>query len=308
MKNHRKTIGIVLLFLIGLSILLYPTISNRWNEYRAQQLISSYDTAVASASGKDQDYSKMLAETREYNEKLTREVIPDAFSIRDGVKDETYESLLNPMRDGMMGYLEIPVIKVKSAIYHYTTEEVLKKGIGHLFGSSLPVGGENTHAIVSAHRGLPSAKLFTDLDLVEKGDVFYIHVLDEILAYKVDQILVVEPDETESLGIEEGKDYVTLVTCTPYAVNSHRILVRGHRIPYDGEVHKELLQDVSGQKTPDWMPQFICVLIGCIIAVGIAVFINRKELMEKRKRKNEAKNEETAEEEKSREEGEEKRD
>ncbi|MGC4018057.1 MAG: class C sortase [Muricomes sp.] len=304
MKNHRKTIGIVLLFLIGLSILLYPTISDRWNEYRAQQLISSYDTAVA--TGKNQDYSKMLAEASDYNVKLTHEIIPDAFSIRDGVEDKTYESLLNPMGDGMMGYVEIPAIKVKSPLYHYTTEEVLKKGIGHLFGSSLPVGGKNTHAVVSAHRGLPSAKLFTDLDLVEKGDVFYVHVLDEILAYKVDQILVVKPEETEALGIEEDKDYVTLVTCTPYAVNSHRILVRGHRIPYDGELHKELVQNVSGQKTPDWMPQVICVLIGCMIAAGVAAFINRKELMGKRKSK--AKNEETADEEKSGEESEEKRD
>ena len=151
-------------------------------------------------------------------------------SVRDGQTDSTYESLLNLNGDGMMGYVEIPVIDVSIPIYHYTTDESQEKGAGHLFGSSLPVGGKSTHCILSAHRGLP---LFTDLNLVEKGDVFYLHVLGKTLAYEVDQILTVLPEQTESLGITDGDDYVTLVTCigTPYAVNTHRFLVRGHRVP-----------------------------------------------------------------------------
>ena len=225
-KNKRKNhIGFGLLFLVGLSILLYPMISNTWNKYRDSKLISKYSSSVFS-NEKSEKIESMWKAAEKYNEQIKQESVPDAFSIRDGKTDSTYESLLNLNGDGMMGYVEIPVIDVKVPIYHYTTEESLQKGAGHLFGSSLPVGGENTHCILSAHRGLPSAKLFTDLNLVEKGDVFYLHVLDRTLAYEVDQILTVLPEETESLAIKDGADYVTLITCTPYAVNTHRILVR----------------------------------------------------------------------------------
>ena len=174
----------------------------------------------------------MWKAAQEYNEQIKQESVPDAFSVRDGQTDSTYESLLNLNGDGMMGYVEIPVIDVSIPIYHYTTDESLEKGAGHLFGSSLPVGGKSTHCILSAHRGLPSAKLFTDLNLVEEGDVFYLHVLGKTLAYEVDQIFTVLPEQTESLGITDGDDYVTLVTCTPYAVNTHRLLVRGVRTKY----------------------------------------------------------------------------
>ena len=231
-KNKKKNyIGLGLLFLIGLSILLYPMISDAWNKHRDNILISKYSSSVSSDEN-SKKIDSMWKAAEKYNEQIKQESVPDAFSVRDGEKDSTYESLLNLNGDGMMGYVEIPVIDVKIPIYHYTTDESLEKGAGHLFGSSLPVGGESTHAILSAHRGLPSAKLFTDLNLVKEGDVFYLHILNQTLAYEVDQIQTVLPDQTESLAITEGKDYVTLVTCTPYAVNTHRLLVRGIRTEY----------------------------------------------------------------------------
>lgn len=274
-KSKKKYIALGLLFLIGLSILLYPIISDKWNRYRDSELINQYDTAVA-----DDTVSKsidaMLSAARAYNEQIKEESIPDAFSVRDGVTDETYEALLNVGSDGMMGYVEIPVIGENIPIYHYTTEESLKKGAGHLFGSSLPIGGENTHAIISAHRGLPSAKLFTDLNLVKTGDVFYIHVLNETLAYQVDQILTVEPEETESLAIQEGEDLVTLVTCTPYAVNTHRLLVRGHRIDYnEAKAIEDTETVVSGINNPSIVMLGLCVIIGVVIAIIVVAVTSR---------------------------------
>ena len=243
-KNKKKKyIGLGLLFLIGLSILLYPMVSDAWNRYRDSLLISNYSSSVSSDDNSEK-IDSMWKAAQEYNEQIKQESVPDAFSVRDGQTDSTYESLLNLNGDGMMGYVEIPVIDVSIPIYHYTTDESLEKGAGHLFGSSLPVGGKSTHCILSAHRGLPSAKLFTDLNLVEEGDVFYLHVLGKTLAYEVDQILpMVDKDDHETLEnalkIEEGKDQVTLFTCTPYGVNSHRLLVRGTRVAYNGEEDKE---------------------------------------------------------------------
>lgn len=231
-KNKKKNyIGLGLLFLIGLSILLYPMVSDAWNRYRDSMLISDYSSSVSSDENAEK-IDSMWKAAQEYNEQIKQESVPDAFSVRDGQTDSTYESLLNLNGDGMMGYVEIPMIGQSIPIYHYTTDESLEKGAGHLFGSSLPVGGKSTHCILSAHRGLPSAKLFTDLDRVEVGNVFYLHVLGKTLAYEVDQILTVLPEQTESLGITDGDDYVTLVTCTPYAVNTHRLLVRGIRTKY----------------------------------------------------------------------------
>lgn len=274
-KVKKKYIALGLLFLIGLSILLYPLISDKWNRYRDSKLINQYDTAVADNTT-SKSIDEMLAAARAYNEQIKEENIPDAFSIRDGVTDATYESLLNVGSDGMMGYVEIPVIGENIPIYHYTTEESLKKGAGHLFGSSLPIGGENTHAIISAHRGLPSAKLFTDLNLVNEGDVFYIHVLNETLAYQVDQILTVEPEETESLAIQDGEDLVTLVTCTPYAVNTHRLLVRGHRIEYSEAKEIESTEAVvSGINNPSVVMLGLCVIIGVVIAIIVVAVTSR---------------------------------
>ena len=170
----------------------------------------------------------------------------------------------------MIGTVEIPAIKVNIPIYHYTTSASLEKGAGHLLGSALPVGGEGTHCVVSAHRGLPNQKLFTDLNLLKAGDVFYFHVLDQTFAYEVDQILTVEPSQVESLSVVKGEDYATLVTCTPYAVNTHRLLVRGHRVPYSDEEYKENVKNAVPRSDKNYMMmQALCVLIGIVIAVVI---------------------------------------
>ncbi len=272
-KSKKYYIALALLFLIGLSILLYPLLSDQWNSRREKALVNQYTKTIADHTSQEQ-MEEMLSAARAYNEQINEESIPDAFSIRDGIEDKDYEALLNVEADGMMGYVEIPVIGQTIPIYHYTTEESLKKGAGHLFGSSLPIGGENTHAVISAHRGLPSAKLFTDLNLVKEGDVFYIHILDETLAYEVDQILTVEPEETESLAIQEGEDLVTLVTCTPYAVNTQRLLVRGHRVDYEQAKESERTP-VSGINNPSILMLGLCVVIGIAIAVAVVGFSSK---------------------------------
>lgn len=239
---RRKISGILfgLLFFIGLGILCYPTVSDQWNKYRQNQLITTYEEAVAVLE--PEDYSREWEAATKWNDTLEQNFLyVDAFGEESAEQEDSeYEKVLNISGDGVMGYLSIPKINLKLSIYHGTSEEVLQTGIGHLEGTKLPIGGESTHSVLAAHRGLPSARLFTDIDQLYKGDLFYIHVLDEILAYQVDQILpMVDKDDTaaleEALRIEEGKDYVTLFTCTPYGVNSHRLLVRGSRVPYNGE-------------------------------------------------------------------------
>lgn len=227
-----SSLFLVLIFLIGAGILFYPTVSDLWNNYRNQQLISEYTEVVETLES--EDFSEIWAEAREYNAQHTVNTILDAFDEEEGdyVLSHPYDQVLNPTGNEIMGYLEIPKISVKLAIYHGIGTEALENGCGHIEGTSLPIGGVGTHSVLSAHRGLPSAKLFTDLDQLEIGDLFYITVLDEKLAYKVDQILTVLPEETDDLAIEEDKDLVTLVTCTPYGVNSHRLLVRGERTEY----------------------------------------------------------------------------
>lgn len=219
-------------FLIGFGILIYPTVSEIWNTYRSQQLISDYTEAVEELES--EDYSQLWAAAQEYNEQHTFNTIVDAFDEDEDeyVLSHPYDELLDPLGNGIMGYVEIPKISVKLAIYHGTSADVLAKGAGHIEGTSLPIGGTGTHAVISAHRGLSNAKLFTDLDQLEIGDIFLLRILDETLAYEVDQILTVEPDEIEALAIDEDMDLVTLVTCTPYGVNTHRLLVRGHRTEY----------------------------------------------------------------------------
>lgn len=272
-KKTRKNLYYAIGFLIGLSILLYPLVSSRWNAYRAAQLISTYSETVTQDSAPEV-YEEMLEAAREYNEGLTQESVPDAFSVREDTQDDEYEALLNIDGEGLIGSIEIPVIGVNLPIYHYTTSETLEKGVGHLFGSSLPIGGESTHAVLSAHRGLPNAKLFTDLPLLEIGDVFYIHILGDTLAYEVDQILTVEPTEVDSLAISEGEDLVTLVTCTPYGVNTHRVLVRGHRIEYVEEEYVAVQQQTVKTDTVQMRMQALCVLIGLALAVVIVFLVN----------------------------------
>ena len=235
MKKRTTTIVIILIFLAGLSLLLYPFIANEWNTYRQKQLISSYESVVADREAAGEiDYEAERQAAVAYNDALVPSILPDSFAVAaaSDEPDPEYMAVLNIAGDGVMGIVEIPKIDISLPIYHTTTEEVLEKAAGHLEGSSLPVGGESTHAVITAHRGLPSAALFTDLDRLEEGDHFLLHVLDETLSYEVDQILTVEPDETDALAVEEGEDLVTLITCTPYGVNTHRLMVRGHRVPY----------------------------------------------------------------------------
>ena len=248
MKKKAGNLVICIIFLAGLSLLLYPFVANQWNNYRQKQLISGYEQVVSekeAAEGIDYDAERKKAE--DYNEALLPCVLPDSFALAEssGV-DPVYMNTLNIAGDEMMGSVEIPKIDIKIPIYHTTEEDVLNKGAGHLEGSSLPVGGANTHAVISAHRGLPSASLFTDLDQMKVGDHFLIHVLDETLCYEVDKISVVKPEDTSALAVEDGQDLVTLLTCTPYGVNTERLLVRGHRVPYVEEEVKEEKTVLSG--------------------------------------------------------------
>ena len=245
MKSKTSKLMIGIIFLAGLSLLLYPFVANQWNNYRQKQLISSYEQTVSQKEASNGiDYDAELKKAEAYNEALLPSILPDSFAIADASEeDQTYMNTLNIAGDEMMGIVEIPKIDIKLPIYHTTEEDVLKQAAGHLEGSSLPIGGKSTHAVISAHRGLPSASLFTDLDQLKKGDHFLIHVLNETLCYEVDKISVVKPEETSSLAVEEGEDLVTLLTCTPYGVNTERLLVRGHRVPY-------VEQEVADEKTP----------------------------------------------------------
>ena len=233
-KKIIRKIFIGFLFLLSFGILLYPTVSTLWNEYRSRQLISEYKRAAETLE--TEEYDAIRKEAEEYNLQHTSNTIIDAFDEENNyVLTHPYDTLLNPSGNGVMGYIEIPKINQTLVIYHGTGAEELEQGAGHGEGTSLPIGGENTHSVLAGHRGLPNAKLFTDLDLIQKGDRFFLHIMNETLAYEVEDIFTVLPDQTEYLAIEEGRDLCTLITCTPYGVNSHRLLVRGSRIPYTEE-------------------------------------------------------------------------
>lgn len=234
-KKKRSPLGaiaVALVFLVGLGVLLYPAFSDLWNQRRQERLISSYIERVGTLS--PEDHSAEFAAAREYNAGL-RPDFHDAFTGDVPPESDPYWALLDPDGSGVMGYLEIPSISVRLPIYHGTGEEVLQHGVGHLAGTSLPVGGAGTHSVLSGHRGLPSALLFTDLDRLAAGDRFYLYILGERLTYAVDSIAVVEPDQVDSLLPVGDGDYVTLLTCTPYGVNTHRLLVRGSRIADEPE-------------------------------------------------------------------------
>jgi sortase A len=224
-SNRIITIVLILIFLAGLSLLLYPPISDYWNSFHQSRAIASYSEQVADIV--DNNYEELLADANVYNHNLLDK--PNRYNLSDEELAE-YKELLNVTGNGMMGYIEIPSIKCNLPIYHGIDDSVLQIAAGHIEGTSLPVGGESTHCVISGHRGLPSAKLFTDLDKMVVGDDFIIRVLDEVLTYEVDQIRIVLPSEMDDLKIEKKKDYFTLVTCTPYGINTHRLLVRGHRI------------------------------------------------------------------------------
>lgn len=225
MKKHLSTILLVLALLAGVSLLLYPSVSDYWNSMHATQAVTDYAQQVENMD--HTKYDQMLRAAADYNRSLLER--SSDYALTDAQKQQ-YEELLSMDGSGMIGYIEIPEIKVQLPIYHGTSDGVLQIAVGHLDWTSLPVGGESTHCVLSGHRGLPSATLFTNLDRLDNGDTFIIRVLDEVLTYEVDQILIVEPDDVSALTIEDGKDLCTLVTCTPYGINSHRLLVRGHRV------------------------------------------------------------------------------
>ena len=224
-SGNASTIILVAIFFVGLSVLLYPTISDFWNEKRQSQAIVNYDDLIVDLT--PEDYSEYFKKADSYNGKIRNMSFP--FLNYKNIADEYYNTL-DVNGDGMMGYITIEKIKVQLPIYHGTSDKVLNTAVGHVEGSSIPVGGKSTHSVLSAHRGLPSAKLFTNLDKLETGDIFTIRILDRLITYQVDQILIVLPSETENLNIVQGEDYCTLVTCTPYGINTHRMLVRGTRI------------------------------------------------------------------------------
>ena len=258
-RKHFTTILLVLILLTGVSLLLYPTVSDYWNSFHQSQAIASYVEAVAEID--NTDYEKMWQEAVAYNEKLKEN--SGRWTPTDEELEE-YERLLNVSDTGIMGYIEIPKIKVSLPIYHGTDEAILQIAIGHIPGSSLPVGGKGTHCVVSGHRGLPSAKLFTDLDQLEEGDLFMMRILDETLTYEVDQIRIVEPEELSDLEIDEDKDLCTLVTCTPYGINSHRLLVRGHRV--------ENLKEDTIRVTAD-AQQIDPVMVAPVVAVPLILLL-----------------------------------
>ena len=225
MKKHLSTIILVIVFVVGLSLLLYPTFADWWNSVHQSRAVASYVEQVAVID--QNQYEAIWESARQHNRELLERNNP--FALQED-EIESYNAQLNVGGTGVMGYVEIPEIGVILPIYHGTDDAVLQIAVGHLEWSSLPVGGESTHSVISGHRGLPSAKLFTNLDKLVEGDLFIFRILDEILTYEVDQILIVEPHEVQHLQIQEGKDLCTLVTCTPYGINSHRLLVRGHRV------------------------------------------------------------------------------
>ena len=262
-----KDIIRLIVLVVAFAVLLYPTVSSYVNEKNGSKVVSNYDAESVRLSNAEKE--KMLEDARAYNKEMLSNIdLIDPFSQGETSVDERYESLLNIDGSGMMGYIRIPKIKVEIPIYHGTSESVLQAGVGHFWGTSLPVGGESTHTVLTGHRGLPTKTLFTNMDKLVEGDVFYIKVLDETLAYKVDQILTVLPEETEALSIVPGKDYATLVTCTPYAINTHRLLVRGHRIPYEEAVKIE--KNTSTGIELSFTTKVLIVTLG-IIFIGLVI-------------------------------------
>ncbi|MCI8940907.1 MAG: class C sortase [Dorea sp.] len=287
MKKNTSKIFIVVLFLAGLSLLLYPFVANQWNNYRQKQLISNYEQVVAEKEAAGVlDYEAEWEKAESYNQALLPSILPDAFAVAEATgEDHTYLSSLNIAGDGIMGTVEIPKIKITLPIFHGTDDEVLQKAAGHLEGSSLPVGGENTHSVITAHRGLPSAALFTDLDKMKKGDHFLLHVLDDTLCYEVDEINIIEPEETEALSMVDGMDLVTLVTCTPYGVNSHRMLVRGHRVPYDPQALADEGVPLSNMSLHT---NYILWIVAGLLVTGLFSFFLYKREQKLRKKKEDA--------------------
>ena len=272
MKKHVTIIILVLVLIVGLSLLLYPTLSNWWNSMHQSRAVASYVEQVANID--EEQYARLWEDAWNYNRDLAKR--PNNYVLSEE-QTAVYDSILDIGGTGIMGYVEIPSIGVTLPIYHGTDETVLQVAVGHLEWSSLPVGGKNSHCVISGHRGLPSARLFTDLDELVVGDIFMFRVLDEILTYEVDQILIVEPDDTDALLIQQGQDLCTLITCTPYGVNSHRLLVRGHRIE-----NQEVAQTV--RVTADAM-QIKPAIVAPIVALPMLLILLICLMIPKKKRR-----------------------
>ena len=284
MKQKIITISLAAaMFLLALGLTLYPLISNNYNKKHQSEIHTAYQEQVAQAEAAEITKARELAIA--YNESIVPDVqMAEAFSNEALLlASEDYESQLNLTGSGIMGYVEIPGISVTLPIYHGTDADTLEIGIGHLLGSSLPVGGESTHTILTAHSGMASQKMFSDLDLLKKGDVFYLDVLNERLAYQIDAIHAVLPYETEHLGIVSGEDYCTLVTCTPFGVNTHRLLVRGTRIPFEEAEEIMEQQPVIEEPTSTWEEKYmdgiitgICSAAVLLVIAGAVWFVRRK--------------------------------
>lgn len=264
MKKHASTVIFVLIFIVGLCLLLYPTVSDWWNSRHQSKAIASYTEAVENLdTGK---IDELLSTAKEFNTYLAKK---GGYQFLSEADTEKYYSLLNITDTGIMAYVEIPSISVYLPIYHGTSDAVLQVATGHLEWTSLPIGGESTHCVISGHRGLPSAKLFTNLDKITEGDVFMIHILNETLTYQVDKILIVEPEDTSALSIVDGKDLFTLVTCTPYGINTHRLLVRGHRIENLEDEQIIIVSPDANQVEP----LIVAPLVAAPILAGMLIYV-----------------------------------
>lgn len=266
MKKRKLSVLILILFFTGLFLLLYPTVSNWWNRFHQTKIISEYREAADRLSL--EDYTKEWDAAVAYNQSLYEKADRYAF---DEAEKRVYSRLLNITGKGEMGYLEIPKIKVNVPIYHSTSADVLQYAAGHIPGTSLPVGGKGTHCVVSGHRGLPSARLFTDLDRLSVGDTFLVHTLNEQMTYLIDQILTVEPEQIEALELNAEQDYFTIVTCTPYGINTHRLLVRGHRI--DNEIELNLVSEAI-QIEPVVVAPFVSIPF--LLLLSVPLFAGRR--------------------------------
>ena len=271
MKKILPVLLVIVIFAAGMGVMLYPTIANYVNSRSQTVAIDNYEEAIRA---NEAYYQELLAQAQAYNERLYQN---GGLRLLSEEERAEYEAQLNLGGDGVMGYIEIPEIDCSLPIYHGTEESVLQVAVGHLEWSSLPVGGEGTHCVLSGHRGLPSAKLFTNLDKLAVGDTFLLRVLDEVLTYEVDQILIVEPEQVDALGIVPGEDYCTLVTCTPYGINTHRLLVRGHRVENTPEAAR---MHVTADAT-----QFDPLLVAPVLAIPVLLLLLMILLVPKRRRK-----------------------
>jgi sortase A len=284
MRNKFVGILAVLLLAIGFLILNYPTLSTLYNQLHQGTVLTTYDDTVQKMN--EEKKKEYWQEAKAYNERLagTTPRLTDAFSDKGNKEDSDYNQILNLEEDtGVMGSIEIPKISVYLPIYHGTSAEVLERGVGHMEGTSFPIGGRSTHAVLTGHRGLPSAELFTNLDQIEENDIFYLHILDKTLAYKVYNIETVEPSNVESLAIQQGRDLATLVTCTPYGINSHRLLIHAMRVPYKGETKdaKEALKENLWQ----WLLKQKTLLVSVALLLLLLIYFIIQRIKARREKK-----------------------